>query len=68
MSAASITRPTSFLAAGVAVAAIAAGTVALSVSHHAGAPAEQPSMTTGHQQHHTSHPATTSGGRVMLGE
>ena len=68
MSAPSINRPTSFLAAGVAVAAIAAGTVAVSVSHHAGAPAEQPSMTTSHQEHHRSHPATTSGGRVLLGE
>ncbi len=68
MSAPSINRPTTFLAAGVAVAAIAAGTVALSATHHAGAPAEQPSMTTGHQQHHTPHAATTSGGRVMLGQ
>jgi hypothetical protein len=65
-------RPAPFIAAAAAVAAIAAGSVALAVSHDAdapGAPAQQ-SHTSVQQDalrvHHF-HP-TTSGGRVMLGQ
>jgi hypothetical protein len=70
MSTTSIThRPTSFVAAGAAVLALAAGGVALSVSQGSGnpsAPAEhapQTQVDTAPQHHHP----TTSGGRVMLG-
>ena len=64
-------RPTPFIAAAAAVAAIAAGTVALSLSQDAdqpSAPGQQP--LTSVQQNlppsHHFHP-TTSGGHVMLG-
>jgi hypothetical protein len=62
-------RPAPFIAAAAAVAAIAAGSVALAVSHessHPGAPGQQ--LQTSVQQHaraHHFHP-TTSGGRVMV--
>lgn len=72
MSTTSIThRPAPFIAAAVAVAAIAAGSVALAVSQnatHPSAPAQQSHTSvqsnTPPNQHF--HP-TTSGGRVMLG-
>jgi hypothetical protein len=65
-------RPAPFIAAAAAVAAIAAGTVALSLSHDAdqpGAPGQQPLSSV--QQdlpsgHHFN--PTTSGGRVMIGQ
>ncbi|HEX4687810.1 MAG TPA: hypothetical protein VH228_13595 [Nocardioides sp.] len=63
-------RPAPFIAAAAAVAAIAAGSVALAASHDTGGP----SAPGGHTQvsvrpdpplwHHV---ATTSGGHVMLG-
>lgn len=64
-------RPAPFIAAAAAVAAIAAGTVALSLSHdndQPGGPGQQPQTSV--QQHRPGthfHP-TTSGGRVMLGQ
>lgn len=65
-------RPAPFIAAAAAVAAIAAGSVALSVSHHptdSNAPTQQ-SLTSLRQNTppaHRFHP-TTSGGRIMLAE
>jgi len=65
-------RPAPFIAAAAAVAAIAAGSVALAVSHDTSAPSApaQQSHTSVQQDappaHHF-HP-TTSGGRVMLGQ
>jgi len=64
-------RPAPFIAAAAAVAAIAAGTVALSLSHDAdqpGAPGQQP-LTSVQQDAPPSHhfQPTTSGGHVMLG-
>jgi len=65
-------RPAPFIVAAAAVAAIAAGTVAVSLSHDTdqpGAPGQQ--HLTSVQQHVQSgrhfHP-TTSGGRVMIGQ
>jgi hypothetical protein len=71
MSTTSIThRPTSFAAAAVAVLALAAGGVALSVaqgSDDPGAPADHSPQTQSQPNtHHHFHP-TTSGGRVMTG-
>jgi hypothetical protein len=61
-------RPAPFIAAAAAVAAIVAGSVALSVSHHASAPGQQQPTSVVHTSRvHHFHP-TTSGGRVMLGE
>jgi hypothetical protein len=73
MSTTSIThRPTSFVAAGVAVLAIAAGAVALSVSDDPGkstAPAGHISQTSVQPSHPHGHfRYTTSGGRVMTGQ
>ena len=62
-------RPAPFIAAAAAVAAIAAGSVALAVSQDANepsAPAQQSSVQQHTQTQHF-HP-TTSGGRVMVGE
>ena len=71
MSTTSIThRPTSFVAAGAAVLALAAGGVALSVSQESGhtlAPADHPARTQVQPEHHHFQP-TTSGGHVMLGQ
>jgi NAD/NADP transhydrogenase alpha subunit len=62
-------RPAPFLAAAAAVAVIAAGSVALSLSHHASTSDQQPQPTSvvHAQRAHHFHP-TTSGGRVMLGQ
>jgi hypothetical protein len=65
-------RPAPFIAAAVAVAAIAAGSVALSVSqstHDPSAPGDQSQTSVGHDttRAHHFHP-TTSGGLVMVGE
>ncbi len=60
-------RPAPFIAAAAAVVAIAAGSVALSVSRDAGAPAQQPPLSVTHA-HHSHFQPTTSGGRVMAGE
>ena len=73
MSTTSIThRPAPFIAAAAAVVAIAAGSVALSVSLHSSdptAPAERShtSVRTDTPRAHHFHP-TTSGGHVMLGQ
>ena len=60
-------RPVPFIAAAAAVAAIAAGSVALSVSHDAAEPGPQAPIS--HVQTPRSHhfEPTTSGGRTMLG-
>jgi hypothetical protein len=60
-------RRTPFIAAAAAVAAIAAGSVALSVSHDASDPGPQPPIT--HVQSPRGHhfEPTTSGGRTMVG-
>ncbi len=59
-------RPVPFIAAAAAVAAIAAGSVALSLSHDASDPAPQPSVS--HVQTTRTHhfQPTTSGGRTMI--
>lgn len=61
-----------FIAAAVAVAAIAAGSVAVAVSHesnHASAPGQPSQIVVRHDTPRAHHfPATTSGGRVMLSE
>ena len=64
-------RPAPFIAAAAAVAAITAGTLAMSVSHHPSQPSApgQQSQTSVRQdtlRAHDFHP-TTSGGHVMLG-
>jgi hypothetical protein len=62
-------RPAPYVAAAAAVAAIAAGSVALAVSHDANdpsAPAQQSSVQQDAPQTHHFH-YTTSGGRVMVG-
>ena len=63
-------RPAPFIAAAAAVAAIAAGTVALTLSHDSdqpGGPGQQPQTSVQQNAHtHHFHP-TTSGGRVMVG-
>jgi len=63
-------RPAPFIAAAAAVAAIAAGTVALSLSQDSGQPTppiqSQTSVGTPPGAHHFQ--PTTSGGHVMLGE
>lgn len=65
-------RPTPWIATAVAVAAIAAGSVAMAVSHDSGSPAApgHQSQTSVQQQHSRPHhfPPTTSGGHVMIGE
>jgi negative regulator of sigma E activity len=74
MSTTSITqRPASFLTAAAAVLALAAGGVALSISQQSdnpSAPGQHQSQTQDHpntpQSHHFH--ATTSGGKVMLGQ
>jgi hypothetical protein len=75
MSTTSIThRPASFVTAAAAVLALTAGGVALSISQRSGnnpsAPAQPQSQTQYHpntpQSHHFH--ATTSGGKVMLGQ
>jgi hypothetical protein len=70
MTASSIHRPTPFIAAAAAVLAIGAGSVALSVSHHDGRPSapDQQAQTVGQDAPPAHHVATTSGGRVMVGE
>jgi hypothetical protein len=62
-------RPAPFIAAAAAVAAIAAGSVVFSMSHHDSAPVQhlQPTSIVNTQPTGHFHP-TTSGGRVMLGE
>jgi hypothetical protein len=67
--ASTIQRPTNLLAAAVVVAAVMTGSVAFAVSRQDNAPAPQaPQIATQptSQTHHFH--ATTSGGRVMLGE
>ena len=61
-------RPAPFIAAAAVVAAIAAGSVAMSVSHHDAAPGIEPSTSVhpGPPSVHHFHP-TTSGGHVMAG-
>jgi hypothetical protein len=62
-------RPAPFVAAAAAVAALAAGSVALAVSHDAndpGAPAQRISVQQDAPRAHHFQP-TTSGGRVMVG-
>jgi hypothetical protein len=61
-------RPASFIAAAAAVVAIVAGSVALSVSHHAGAPGQPPPISVSHTPRAHHFPPTTSGGRVMIGQ
>jgi hypothetical protein len=62
-------RPAPLIAAAAAVVAIAAGSVALSVSHDTGAPAPQPPVSVGQDTSSAHHfQPTTSGGRVMLGQ
>lgn len=63
-------RPAPFVAAAAAVAAIAAGSVALAVSHDSNEPSAPPAHQSSVQQdaprvHHFHY--TTSGGRVMVG-
>jgi hypothetical protein len=65
-------RPAAWVAAAAAVTAIAAGSVAVSLSRDAGQPTqpvEHSQVSVGHNapQAFHYHP-TTSGGRVMLGE
>jgi len=60
-------RPVPFIAAAAAVAAIAAGSLALSVSHET--PGPQPPISVGQDTSSAHHfQPTTSGGRVMLGQ
>jgi hypothetical protein len=62
-------RPAPFIAAAAAVAAIAAGSVVFSVSHHDSAPVPQlPPTSVVHTQSTGHFHPTTSGGRVMVGE
>ena len=61
-------RPLPLIAAAVAVVAIGAGSVALSAAHDAGGPAPQPAVSVHEQPSATHHHATTSGGRVQIGE
>ena len=65
-------RPAPFIAAAAAVVAIGAGSVALSLSHHAshpGAPGQQAQSSVRQDTARAHHfLPTTSGGRVMMGE
>ena len=64
-------RPAPFIAAAAAVVAIGAGSVALSLSHHAshpGAPGQQAQSSVRQDTPHAHGHPTPSGGRVMVGE
>jgi NAD/NADP transhydrogenase alpha subunit len=65
-------RPAPFIAAAAAVAAIAVGSVAVSVAHHPSQPSAPGQQSQSSVQQHTSaadhFSPTTSGGRVMVGE
>lgn len=56
-----------FIATAAAVAATAAGVVALSLAPHAGAPGQHPQPTSVVQPHQVNHFYPTIGGRVLVG-
>jgi hypothetical protein len=61
-------RPLPLIAAAVAVVAIGAGSVAFSAAHDAHGPAPQPAVSVQEHPSGTHHHATTSGGRVQIGQ
>ena len=63
-----IHRPVPLIAGAVALVAIGAGSVALSSAHDASGHAPQPAVSVQERPSGTHHHATTSGGRVQIGQ
>ena len=61
-------RPLPLIAAALAVVAIGAGSVAFSAAHDASDPGPQPTVSVQEHASGTHHHATTSGGRVQIGQ